>query len=151
MTTWSPARGQALVEFALVVPIFLILMFGIIDFGRYVYTANALSNSAREAARIGSVGNRPTECNGLSRQVCVETILASRSWGVSVVGLDPDVTCARVAPSDPTPNAVSMSTCRTGDLLTVRAESTFTLLTPIIAQFIGNLVISGETMVTVNQ
>ena len=75
-------RGQALAEFALVVPIFLVFVFAIIDFGRYVYTANTLSNSAREAARIGSVGARPTECSGLSRQACVERIARDRSWGL---------------------------------------------------------------------
>ena len=35
------SRGQALVEFALVLPIFAIMLFGIIDFGRYVFTANS--------------------------------------------------------------------------------------------------------------
>ena len=52
-------RGQALVEFALVLPIFAIMLFGIIDFGRYVFTANSLNNGAREAARFASVVNRP--------------------------------------------------------------------------------------------
>ena len=53
--TKRKTRGQAMVEFALVLPIFAILLFGIIDIGRYVYTANALSNGAREggARRIG--------------------------------------------------------------------------------------------------
>ena len=44
-------RGQALVEFALVVPIFMLLTLGIFEGGRAVYTFNALSNAAREALR----------------------------------------------------------------------------------------------------
>ena len=55
------ARGQSMVEFALVLPIFAILLFGIIDFGRYVFTANALNNGAREAARFASVSVFPAE------------------------------------------------------------------------------------------
>jgi Flp pilus assembly protein TadG len=47
-------RGQALVEFALVIPIFLLLLFGLIDGGRYVYMSNVLSQAAREAARLGA-------------------------------------------------------------------------------------------------
>ena len=45
--------GQALVEFALVLPIFLLLLFGLIDVGRLVYTWNALNQAAREGARYG--------------------------------------------------------------------------------------------------
>ena len=69
-------RGQSLVEFALVFPIFAILLFGIIDLGRYVYTANALSNGAREGARAASVGVRPTPlCAALSRTACAEAVV----------------------------------------------------------------------------
>lgn len=146
------SRGQSLTEFALVLPIFAILLFGIIDLGRYVYTANALGNGAREAARIGSVGNRPSpDCDGLSRQACVELIADSRSWGLPADIVSTTVTCERIAPGDTTPNAIAVSACRTGDLLRVRTDSTFTLVTPIIAQFIGSLAISGESRVTVNQ
>ena len=56
-----PARGQSLVEFALVLPIFAIMLFGIIDFGRYVFTANSLNNGAREAARFASVSVFPAD------------------------------------------------------------------------------------------
>ena len=75
------SRGQSLAEFAMVFPIFAIMLFGIIDFGRLIYTANTLGNSAREAARIGSVGNRPPECNGLTRDNCVKKIAQDRAWG----------------------------------------------------------------------
>jgi Flp pilus assembly protein TadG len=51
----SDRRGQALVEFALAAPIFLFLMFAIIDFGRYVYYVQILNNAAREGARYAIV------------------------------------------------------------------------------------------------
>ena len=47
-------RGQALVEFALVLPVFLLLLFGLIDGGRYVYMNSVLSQAAREGARVGA-------------------------------------------------------------------------------------------------
>jgi Flp pilus assembly protein TadG len=50
----SKGKGQALVEFALVIPIFLLMLFGLIDGGRYVYMSNVLSQAAREAARVGA-------------------------------------------------------------------------------------------------
>jgi hypothetical protein len=48
-------RGQALVEFAIVAPIFFLLLFSIIEFGRYVYTVQVLNNAAREGARYAIV------------------------------------------------------------------------------------------------
>lgn len=50
-------QGAALVEFALVVPILLILVFGIIDFGLYFFNDLQLTQVARDAARYVSVGN----------------------------------------------------------------------------------------------
>jgi Flp pilus assembly protein TadG len=47
--------GQSLVEFALVVPIFVLLVFGLIDFSRLVFTYISISNGAREMARVAAV------------------------------------------------------------------------------------------------
>jgi hypothetical protein len=49
------SRGQGLVEFALVLPIFLAMVFAIIDMGRVVWATDSLSNAAREGARYASV------------------------------------------------------------------------------------------------
>ncbi|MHB1005496.1 MAG: TadE/TadG family type IV pilus assembly protein [Chloroflexota bacterium] len=49
------SRGQALVEFALTLPILLLLTVGVIDLSRGVYYFNTLSNAAREGARFGIV------------------------------------------------------------------------------------------------
>jgi Flp pilus assembly protein TadG len=49
------SRGQGLVEFALVVPLFLVLLFGMIEFGRAWMTKNILTGAAREAVRIYAV------------------------------------------------------------------------------------------------
>lgn len=49
-------RGQSLVEFTLIVPIFLILVFAIVDFGMGLYSWITVTNAAREGARLGTVG-----------------------------------------------------------------------------------------------
>jgi hypothetical protein len=46
--------GQALVEFALVLPVFLLVLFGLLDVGRLVYTSSTLSQAAREGARLAA-------------------------------------------------------------------------------------------------
>ena len=48
-------RGQALAEFALVAPLFFVVLFGIIEFGRYLYYVQILNNGAREGARYAIV------------------------------------------------------------------------------------------------
>ncbi|MDW7646419.1 MAG: TadE/TadG family type IV pilus assembly protein [Desulfuromonadales bacterium] len=48
-------RGAAVVEFAIVVPLLLMLLFGIIDFGVLIYDKAMLTNASREAARAGIV------------------------------------------------------------------------------------------------
>src|SRR5690606_28464820 len=47
--------GVAAVEFALVVPLLLVVLFGIIDFGFMLYDKAMLTNAAREGARAGIV------------------------------------------------------------------------------------------------
>ncbi len=141
-----------MVEFALVFPFFAILLFGIIDLGRYVTTANALGNGVREGARFGSVGNRPSpQCDTLSREACTISVTRSNTLGIPTSAMTTTVTCERVLPNNPTPAAVAMTACRSNDFLRVRSQVTFTLVTPLIAQFIGSLNISAETRVLVNQ
>jgi Flp pilus assembly protein TadG len=43
-------RGQSLVEFALVIPVFLVILFGILDFGFLLYSRITLSSGTREGA-----------------------------------------------------------------------------------------------------
>src|SRR5256885_7822484 len=48
-------RGQAMVEFAVVIPIFLLMLIALFDFGRAVFSYNTLTNAAREGARFAIV------------------------------------------------------------------------------------------------
>lgn len=48
-------KGQAMVEMALLLPLFLLVVFGITEFGRALYMLNTLNNAAREGARRASV------------------------------------------------------------------------------------------------
>lgn len=54
-------RGAAAVEFAFVVPILFLLIFGLIQYGLYFFAYQGGSDAARSAARLSSVGN-PISC-----------------------------------------------------------------------------------------
>jgi Flp pilus assembly protein TadG len=48
------SRGQAVVEFALILPLFLLLLAGMVDFGMALYDYMAIVNAARDGARVGA-------------------------------------------------------------------------------------------------
>lgn len=62
------SKGQSLAEFALVLPILALLLFGTIQFGMIFGANNGLINSVREAARFGSVCIGSTATCGPSTQ-----------------------------------------------------------------------------------
>jgi len=56
------SAGQALVEFALVAPIFFLLIFAIIEGGRFIFFYQALNNATREGARYAIVHGSNSSC-----------------------------------------------------------------------------------------
>jgi hypothetical protein len=54
---WGAEDGQALVEFALVVPVLLLLLVGLVEFSRAWNTQQVLTDTAREALRNSVVAN----------------------------------------------------------------------------------------------
>ena len=89
-------RGAQLVEFAIVVPVFLLLVMGIIDFGRAYFSWIIITNGAREGARVAAVGGDVTAVEdrvesaitGLARNAApVCPPLADQDWCVETVNL----------------------------------------------------------------
>jgi TadE-like protein len=62
MTRRGKTRGQAMVEFAIILPVFILLLVGIFDFGRVVWVNNTLATAAREAARYAVVHGSKSTC-----------------------------------------------------------------------------------------
>jgi len=60
---WSE-RGQTFVEFALILPLLLILVFGVLDLGKALGYKNDLTNLANQAARAAAVNQCPGTCSG---------------------------------------------------------------------------------------
>ena len=50
-------RGQSIVEFAVLLPIVLMVLFGITEFGRAIMVKNVLHTAAREGARLAAVSD----------------------------------------------------------------------------------------------
>jgi hypothetical protein len=66
---WDPSRqqrssaGQDLVEYALILPLLLLLLLGIAEFALIIFSHDTIANAAREGARYGSI--HPTDTGGI--------------------------------------------------------------------------------------
>ena len=59
MSKRKSQRGASVVEFAILLPILLMLFFGIVDFGLLIYDKQVITNASREGARAGIVQRIP--------------------------------------------------------------------------------------------
>lgn len=64
-------RGQAMVEFAFVMPLLVLILMGVFDLGRAVYAYNVISSAAREGARYGVF--KPLDLTGIQNQAKANT------------------------------------------------------------------------------
>ena len=70
----SNDRGAAAVEFALVLPILLVLLFGLIDFGLAFTAKSTLTHAAREGVRVLALTNDPARVDATVRAAAVGLI-----------------------------------------------------------------------------
>lgn len=56
---WNAERGSQIIEFALVLPLLMVLVFGIVDFSLALYDKAVITNASREGARAGIVAVTP--------------------------------------------------------------------------------------------
>jgi Flp pilus assembly protein TadG len=158
-------RGQALVEFALVIPIFLLLLFGVVDFGRLIYMNSTVSQAAREGARLASVeamwvNRTDSNCNAVGGPVCPANVAALRADVLAAANrmmapfgaiADADLYTSCDATTPPTP--VTTKTCAPsapGGLVSVRVVLTYRPITPLISSFFSSIPTSGSATMVIN-
>lgn len=85
--------GQSLVEFALVLPVFLLILWGIIDMGFMFYSRITVINAAREGARSAVTAiDDPTSIPGL-----VNSNVSATASGLVAADLSDTATCVPLA------------------------------------------------------
>lgn len=65
-------RGAVLIEFIMVLPFFLLLMLGAIDWGWYFVLRGTALNAVREGARVGSIQDTPTAASTAAQQAVAD-------------------------------------------------------------------------------
>lgn len=126
------SRGQALVEFALILPIFLLVLFGLFDLGRAVFAYNALQNSAREAVRVAIVDQNEDVILAEVQQHAIGLGLTDDNVEVSF--LQPDT---MTSPCN-TPIAISCE-------VEILVDYSFQPATPIIGNIVGTIDMSAAS------
>lgn len=135
-------RGQALAEFALVVPIFLLIMVSIFDLGRAVFAYNTLTNAAREGARMAIVNqDKPS-------------IITHAKQNSAMVELDdPSVTVDfyQIASDGSPDTSRQCSPAAVGCLAVVSFQATYRPITPIIGNilFRNGVTFTASSVLTV--
>jgi Flp pilus assembly protein TadG len=148
--------GQGLVEFAVVIPVILLLFLGIFDFGRAIYAFNTVANAAREGARVAAVDQVLTSPD------CVESMPvedpANPHWSIEecavtaaqALGLPTSAVSVSYAP--PTGTTISCApTLHVGCIATVTVQYDWSAITPVIGGLIGPITISSSSQMPIER
>jgi hypothetical protein len=149
------SKGQALVEFALIAPLFFLLLYSIIEFGRYVYVVQILNNAAREGARYaivhGSGSLNPTgplpggATSPDPSGSAVKSVVTRFAVGVADTGITfPPVGCVHGETSGP----CWIPDNQRSNPVTVTVRTTFTTLIPLVP--LPVITIDGESTLVIN-
>ena len=126
-------EGAAATEFAIVLPLLLVLVFGIIEFSILLYDKAMITNASREGARAGIVYSYPDRISDSKITEVINTYCSSHliTFGTGTL---PVLEIARSGTS-------------AGDSLTVtvRYKYDFLVLPNFIASLVGGTVIAGQT------
>ena len=124
-------RAQGLVEMALVLPIFLLLVMGIVDFGMGLRAYVTVNNSSREGARYAII------CPSTLNDDAIKGRVANYSNGL--------VTTDHVYVTWQTPS----QRCKSGDSVKVEATTTYNYITPLSALIPGPLRLTASSTMRV--
>jgi hypothetical protein len=147
-------KGQSLLEFALVVPLLLLIFSGAADLGRAFYNYVALENSVKEGALYGAryplCGNPSALCvdpNTVSWRVQHET--RNKTGAATYASL---VTPTVNECQDPAGVTRAVKECIAGDTYVVRAQLSFAPITPMISNLFSSITFTSESRaIVINQ
>lgn len=129
-------RGQSMVEFALVLLPFVIILVGIFDVGRGIYAYNTVNNAAREAARLGIVDQAVADIEAEARAQAV-------SLEASNVDVDVDFFLTSAGPGTACTNVGNGNVVYCSVHVTV--EYDYAAVTPMIGNVIGPITMTGDS------
>ena len=128
-------RGQSMVEFALVVPLFILLLVGLFDAGRAIYAFNTIQNASREAVRLAIVNQNEAAIK--AEGVGAAVGLGIQAADVSVAVREGDFATGGTGTCAASPDI--------GCVIEVSVRYTFTAATPLVGALMGPIAMTGQT------
>ena len=128
-------RGQAMVEFALVIPIFLLTFAAIADFGFALFQRMTIINAARDGARAAVVVTNHATITTVAQQAAT----SSAAGGLVTLGSTPSVTCLATSVSVSSPATIGCSSAVVGDSVSVTVSYTYHTFFPLLLGATFNL------------
>jgi Flp pilus assembly protein TadG len=125
------------VEFALILPIFLVILVGLFDGGRLVFASNTVNNAAREGGREATVNQTLADIQARAAQHAVALAIAPGDVYV-------DYRQATTPDLENSCDAGLNSPQIFGCLAVVKVTYIYTAATPIIGALIGPIPVTGE-------
>ena len=133
-------RGAAMVEMALVLPLFLMLVLGIIEFGRAMMIANLVTNAAREGARMAVLDG---STNTAVSSAVVTFLQSAAGRGISSADISVTITVVAAAGNPDPANNVANATSR--DLITVNVQLPFNKVALIPGDYLKGKQLMGQS------
>jgi len=133
-------RGNAAVEFALALPIFVILFIGIIEFGWYFFVQHTLQYATREGMRLALVGRTLNDSGGnpMTREASIiRTIRDNASLAVNPASVLVSIYPVNANFTDPSGWETQQDAGDPGDYMRVRSRYVHAFFTPLIGGFFG--------------
>jgi Flp pilus assembly protein TadG len=124
-------RGQALVEFALVIPVFLLVLSGILDFGFLLYSRMTVINAAREGAHAVITLIGPTTTTTIPTKAQDRVISSASGSGMGLTTGQVAVTCVAIKTSGSC-NFTSASGAQSGDAVSVTVTYPYKSFFPLL-------------------
>jgi Flp pilus assembly protein TadG len=139
-------RGQALVEFALVIPIFLLLLMAVFDLGRAVFAYNSVTNAAREGARLAIVNQTPSL---ITTRVLAQTSLGGTGSPTVTVSFRKNTPNSDFA-TNPVCNAYPSTSMDLDCVAIVTYRTTYRPITPLISNILFGSGVNLTATTTLN-
>lgn len=135
-----------MIEFALILPILILMLMGILDLGRAIYAYSTVSNAAREGARLAIVNQtQGTNCS-------VRTVECKAASHAVNLGVQPSSVAVSFRNPDDPNDASNVCTAREINCIAVvTVNYNFAAATPIIGNLIGNITLSSTTMLPIER
>ncbi len=132
-------RGQTLVEFAMIAPVLMFLIFGFIDISRLYQSWVTIQGAAREGARYGVTGREDCDIGFPNRLTCIQYHAAQRAEPLTNTDTDLTVTVRSWNYPDYADPAIEGDAGQECDALEVLVEFVFTPSSPLASAIFGDV------------